>query len=371
MPSYLESNQVDDVEQAVLTLLGYDPLTRTTLLDGLPIRFRSILPAGAGTAAPAIALRSDLGFLNTAGRLEGGIVPIKVWLQNVLRLIGTTEAADPVREAIADIETDTTGAPRAVVSAAAMVKEKIVLQDDMVTFGFMQAGVEAARAVGRLAVPRYEGGAPKLQGTTPVTYLGTGWLIAPGLLVTNHHVVNARDDREPNAAEADLRLQASKMEIRFDFDADARAGTQVPPLELVAWDAALDYALIRVQDGVRKPLALASKPIAKVDDNTAIAVNIIQHPDGKPKRYGIRNNLVSQATQTELQYFTDTLNGSSGAPVMNDQWEVVALHRGSSFVQGVRFQGRQVPYVNVGTPMPAIMADLRARYVGKLSEMSI
>jgi hypothetical protein len=30
-----------------------------------------------------------------------------------------------------------------------------------------------------------------------------------------------------------------------------------------------------------------------------------------------------------------------------------------------------VPYVNIGTPLPAILADLRMRYVGKLPEMGI
>ncbi|WP_405411549.1 hypothetical protein [Streptomyces decoyicus] len=42
----------------------------------------------------------------------------------------------------------------------------------------------------RLKVPPYQGGAPLQPNGFP--HSGTGWLIAPGLLVTNHHVVNAR-----------------------------------------------------------------------------------------------------------------------------------------------------------------------------------
>ena len=54
--------------------------------------------------------------------------------------------------------------------------------------------------------------------------------------------------------------------------------------------------------------------------------------------------------------------GSSGSPVFDDQWRVVALHRGSTMVTNVQFQGKSVAYVNVGTQLAAIQADLKANY---------
>jgi len=64
-------------------------------------------------------------------------------------------------------------------------------------------------------------------------------------------------------------------------------------------------------------------------------VNIIQHPLGQPKQVVIRDNrLLDLPKPTGLdpkldryaQYEADTERGSSGSPVFNDQWEVVALH---------------------------------------------
>ena len=64
-------------------------------------------------------------------------------------------------------------------------------------------------------------------------------------------------------------------------------------------------------------------------------VNIIQHPRGEPKQVVIRENKLLDlpkptAADPRLdryaQYEADTDQGSSGSPVFNDQWEVIALH---------------------------------------------
>ena len=57
-----------------------------------------------------------------------------------------------------------------------------------------------------------------------------------------------------------------------------------------------------------------------------INVNVIQHPGGILKMIAVRNNLLTHRTDRTLLYETDTLKGSSGAPVFNDSWEVIALH---------------------------------------------
>ncbi len=77
------------------------------------------------------------------------------------------------------------------------------------------------------------------------------------------------------------------------------------------------------------------------------------------------------ATDAELRYFTDTFGGSSGSPVLNDHWEAIGLHRGATWVKGVRFNGRDVAYVNVGTQVNAITQDLARRYAGKIPELNI
>ncbi|ORM73994.1 hypothetical protein HA44_19215 [Mixta gaviniae] len=67
-----------------------------------------------------------------------------------------------------------------------------------------------------------------------------------------------------------------------------------------------------------------------------MAVNIIQHPGGAPQQVALRDNflLARGAAESEaanvLHYTADTDEGSSGAPVFNDQWQLVALHHGAA-----------------------------------------
>jgi len=55
-------------------------------------------------------------------------------------------------------------------------------------------------------------------------------------------------------------------------------------------------------------------------------VTIIQHPEGKRKQIALRENQVVDMLDDFAHYRTDTAPGSSGSPVFNDQWEIVALH---------------------------------------------
>ncbi len=192
-------------------------------------------------------------------------------------------------------------------------------------------------------------------------FLGTCWLLAADLVITNHHVVNARRAGEPPASAADFVLQAKAASILFDFDDAAQGGTAVQALTLEASDSALDYAVIKTAPTGRVPLRLAPARLQRPPD-TFVPVNVVQHPAGKSKRYAIRNNLVSAATATELRYFTDTFEGSSGSPVFDDGWQGVGLHRGSTIASGVKFQGRTTAAVNLGTQIRAVVEDIRARY---------
>ncbi len=92
-----------------------------------------------------------------------------------------------------------------------------------------------------------------------------------------------------------------------------------------------------------------------------IPVNIIQHPDGGPKMLALRNNLVTKSTKSDVCYLTDTKLGSSGSPVFNDQWTMVALHRGSVVAEGVHYFGTSTVWVNIGTQVVSIEDDLKDR----------
>src|SRR6185369_6792500 len=55
-------------------------------------------------------------------------------------------------------------------------------------------------------------------------------------------------------------------------------------------------------------------------------LNIVQHPNGERKQISIRENQLLKRADDVLWYSTDTQPGSSGAPVFNNNWLMVALH---------------------------------------------
>lgn len=99
------------------------------------------------------------------------------------------------------------------------------------------------------------------------------------------------------------------------------------------------------------PLKLSADAVKPND-----RVPIIQHPEGMPKQISIQNNLVAYADAEKVQYYTTTMPGSSGSPVFDDQFHVVAIHR--KWVDQKDFATPH-PYRNQGTSMIAILADLR------------
>jgi len=341
--------------------LAYDDDLRGLLFNNVNFRFFQGLKQ---FKSDLFQLSGDLNRLNEVERLADGSVPFAIWLRN-----GTEELADFDTEKIFNSlldELNTSGSTAAPISnpaniPAVEVKEAIVQRNDMVSFGFLLGGAAAGVAVAQLQVPRHDDGTPKkFSNGDPEVHQGTGWLVTPDLIVTNHHVVNARRDQEGNASEADLNLQSRNTKLRFDFDTQDFAGNAIGVTTLEVCDPALDFAILRLTEPVkRKPLSLNPDRI-EITQDSYIAVNIIQHPYGGPKRVALRNNLIYDSNFPKLRYFTDTDHGSSGSPVFNDLWQVVALHRASTFVRSVQFQGRQAGWVNEGTHILAILDFLKA-----------
>lgn len=311
-------------------------------------------------------LGADVNWLNTTERIADGSVPFVRWLENAAR---QTRITRPVQSTVFmkfndDLAQRTSGQP-AIPSPQDLpeMKEAVILEDDIMPFSFLLAGNRAGRSVAQLKVPELKNGLPRTTDSgVPLLHRGTGWLLTPERVITNHHVVKAREGAE-QPTDSDLRLQAEATKVRFDFDSEGLEGEVVNSVALEAWNSKLDYAVLRLAKPVDRPGLARTEEIFEKSGSYR-AVNIIQHPDGGHKQIAIRNNLVTSTNDNEVRYFTDTRRGSSGSPVFDDQWRVVALHRGSTLVTGVQFQGKSVAYVNVGTQIAAIHADLRMHYAG-------
>jgi endonuclease G len=198
------------------------------------------------------------------------------------------------------------------MTAAGAILERIVLTDDLLGVGYLECGVVAARAVGRVNIRDERG---RLVG------YGTGSLVAPGLLLTNHHVL-------PDAPTAGF----SGIEFNYQDGSDglplAIVSFGFDPDTLYLSDPELDFALVAVRATPADLAPFGTNQLIGSEGKAIVGdfVTIVQHPLGGKKQVALRENRVVDVLDLFLHYATDTQPGSSGSPVFNDQWEIVALH---------------------------------------------
>jgi endonuclease G len=350
----LTDEQLDALMQEAIKANLANPASLQALLSGMNPYFVGTIPY---VPHPIAQLKLTLDKLNTTPELTDGSVPMASWLRNAATFAGPTPAAKTFTNTLAAITSHVPAGPVIAREQLPERKERIVHENDMLPFGFLLGGQSAGRCVARALVPRYDSGTKRaLSNGDPYRVMGTAWLVTPDLVLTNHHVVNARIDGEADASRSDLDLQAGGTVLEFDYDHTSAPVDESKATKLEVVDKALDFALLRLAapQTARRFLPLRTEPVEKHSP-----VNIIQHPRGRPKMIACRNNLVTHVGTTELRYFTDTEQGSSGSPVLDDAWRVVALHRASVDVDDVEYQGRKTAWVNVGTPIGAILAHLR------------
>lgn len=232
--------------------------------------------------------------------------------------------------------------------------EKVWGSVDFVEAVFLDLGARAARAVARIVTD---------QGRTP---LGTGFLVSPGVLITNNHVL------EDVASAAGAWVQFN-YELADDFTPRAPDVYALRPdvfFHAVSWRD-LDFTLVAVGEQLRGGGTLAAQgycPLSDRPDKHAkgATVNIVQHPGGDYKKLVLRGNRIVARTERVLHYEADTEGGSSGSPVFNDAWEVVALHHwGAPHLSTVDEDGRPLgTLVNEGVRISAIVAALREALPG-------
>jgi V8-like Glu-specific endopeptidase len=362
---YLTGAEIDELtDAAVDSDLVY--IERELRLVGIPKAFASAMNIAGSKRAQ---FKLDVVNLNSVERLADGTVPLLAYLRNAaaeLRQLDRTEAK-VFERTLAQVERLAVALPDLPDPAQlpeVVKNERVIGGNDMVDVGFLGGGLDVAEAVAVISVPRFEGGQQVMTDRgVPWVSRGTTWLIAPRLAITNHHVVNARLPREADASLADFATQGAGATLRFDFDEEKAKDVPATATHLMAWSKALDYAVLAVDDAPQGRFIPRLGPdLVQFNITSRLAVNIVQHPLGGPKRVAFRNNLVTHADETTVRYFTDTDQGSSGSPVCDDKWRVVALHRGSVYTSGVQYQGRHTAYVNYGIQIQAILADLRANF---------
>lgn len=204
----------------------------------------------------------------------------------------------------------------AIRSLEDLLLERIISGGNLLGVFFFDLGKRASRPVARLRI------------LTPDGRLGsgTGSLVSPRLLLTNHHVLRTSEWATRSAAIFDDELDENghgRNNVVF----------RLLPQEFFLSDPALDFALVavaKVSEG-DQPLPLANWSFNRLDGSPGKVsvgepLNIVQHPNGQPKQVALQENKLLGVKDQWLHYETDTSPGSSGAPVFSNRWDLVGLH---------------------------------------------
>ena len=176
----------------------------------------------------------------------------------------------------------------------------------------------ARNAVGRIESPQNTG-------------IGTGVLVAQNLLLTCNHIFT--------------KTRVEKAWVTFGYKSDSYSTPDIFELDLdfVIYHNHLDFALIRLQPN---PSLKPIRPV-NVGLDSGQKIRLIHHPMGQP----VVISGLGQIVRVGPGYIDHNLNtdrGSSGAPIFNDAWELVAIHRGHPGV------GRPTKGTMEGKPISAI-----------------
>jgi hypothetical protein len=180
---------------------------------------------------------------------------------------------------------------------------------------------------------------------------GSAFLVAPDLLMTNHHVVEGllAGSEDPN-----------KAIVRFDYEvgADGSPAAGRTCRLAAAWDCgssqALDYALVRLAEPVGEDDAGGAKRgFVKLGVTHKFTkgepLMILQHPDAQPLKLSIGSVDQPDVGGTRVAYTANTLPGSSGSPCFNSGLAPVALHHWGNANH------------NRGVRLDVVLSDLKSR----------
>lgn len=203
--------------------------------------------------------------------------------------------------------------------------------------------------------------------------LGTGVLVGPRTVLTNWHVICAA--LAPGAAERltcrfdylsrgsggrapGVSISLSKVGV-LDFSPCSPAECTAEPDSSPPSPVELDYALLELAEAIgnERGAEVLPETAPRLPDNAPLL--IAQHADGGQMRLAFDTDAVigRMHSNLRLRYRTNTQPGSSGSPVFDINWQLIALHHLGDPAGGS-------PGFNQGIPGELIRAQIISKGFG-------
>jgi V8-like Glu-specific endopeptidase len=306
---------------------------------------------------PLTTAINTVSFLLTFGKIDAEREALAILIKSAINFTGQGENADFLKRLLNDIADQTNvqadrAAPIPPRNIGAwngepdelIVQEKLIGDNALRHVNILMRALNAAKAVVHITLPTDRGDA-----------FGTGFMIAPTLLLTNNHVL--KDAADAGKAkfkfnyERGLNDRVNDSEVRF---ATHKAGG------IFETDSKLDYALVELENVPPNTFTPLTLRTAIFDQYADARIGIIQHPSGEEKQISLQNNRVEFANADVLQYTTTTLPGSSGSPVFDGafQWVVALHHSGGNLPEPGSTQRYNR---NEGTAIGAVVAHIAGK----------
>lgn len=289
--------------------------------------------------------------------------------------------------------------------------ERIIAEPNFLPVHFLEEGALVQRPVARVVKNATGSG------------WGTGFMVSPSLFMTNNHVIPNESFAHDVEMQFNYQLDYSGSPQTIDVyspDPDAVFYTNsaldftlvklnphcrfmrgypwlhaaTPEIQEGAWEGALEYTPNPLgpepPPPIRNPIARVPIDIHRIPrwprrictsagqvwghlqlsdavsyagpsgDQPGQHVNVIQHPRGRRKEVSLQRNNLTNIYATRVRYTSDTEPGSSGSPVFNNQWDLIAIHHAA----GEWDTANGVWVSNEGMRIDKIVADLRDHYSG-------
>lgn len=279
------------------------------------------------------------------------LVPALETVAQLVPMLKTSELKHPVGDEVPLVEPP---------AGSQSELERIVDESDLMPAWFLERGAQIQRSVARVVLTKPHAVS---SGTFPPgTGWATGFMVSPSLFMTNNHVIGDRDF-------------AKKVRMQFNFQLSPegldRPTESFLPMhgDVFHTHVGLDYTLIRMRPS--QPSQANTQTVLPGDKWGFVELNemptfrpnqhfnIVQHPGGRRKEIALQDNEIDKLFTTVVRYKSDTEPGSSGSPVFDNLWQLVAVHHAGGDFVGGKFIN------NEGIRIDAIIKDLKEHFAGQ------